>query len=86
MYYVYVLRSLKDKDFYVGYSDDLKIRIKQHKDGLVQSTKNRRPLELVYYEAHRNRKDAMARERFLKIGWGRNYLKRILANYLQEAR
>jgi len=86
MYYVYVLRSLKDKDFYVGYSDDLKIRIKQHKDGLVQSIKNRRPLELVYYEAHRNRKDAMARERFLKTGWGRNYLKRILANYLQEAR
>jgi len=51
MYYVYVLQSLKDKKLYTGYSSDLKRRIIEHNQGLVASTKNRRPLKLVYYQA-----------------------------------
>lgn len=55
-----------------------------HNSGKVLSTENRRPLELVYYEAHRDKKDAFAREQFLKTGWGRNYIKRILKNYFES--
>jgi len=49
MYYTYVLKSKKDEKFYIGYSKNVKLRFEQHKKGLVESTKDRRPLKLVYY-------------------------------------
>lgn len=51
MYYTYVLKSEKDGKFYTGYSKDLKLRFEEYRKGRVESTKDRRPLELVYYEA-----------------------------------
>ncbi|MFH0968990.1 MAG: GIY-YIG nuclease family protein [Patescibacteria group bacterium] len=66
MYYVYLLKSEKDNKFYIGYSSNLKLRIKEHEDGLVESTKHRRPLKLVYYEAYPNKLLAEDRERQLK--------------------
>ena len=62
---------------YVGFSDDLKRRLKEHERGMVSSTHNRRPLDLIYFEGYRDRIQAMRRERYLKTGWGRNYLKKI---------
>jgi len=82
MYYVYVLRSSVDNNFYVGYSSDLDNRIKQHEKGLVYSTKNRRPLILVYYEVCLNQQDATHREKYLKTSWGKRYIKTRLAGYL----
>ncbi len=82
MYYVYVLRSLKDKKFYIGYTNDLRERIKQHSDGISKSTTNRQPMELVYFEASRNIKDAMHREKYLKTTYGHRYLKNRLKNDL----
>ena len=68
MYYVYILKSLRDKRLYIGYTSDLKLRYKEHCDGEVKSTKNRRPLDIIYYEAYKNKKDAQSRERYLKGG------------------
>jgi len=51
MYYTYVLRSLKDKKYYTGFTANLKLRFEQHHKGLVESTGTRRPIELIYYEA-----------------------------------
>ncbi len=85
MLYVYVLRSESDKKFYIGFTSDLQRRFTEHQSGKVRATKARRPLELVYYEAHRNRSDAMKREQFLKTGWGRNWLKRTIEHYLRES-
>ncbi len=68
--------------FYVGYTSDLIIRLQQHENGLVASTKNRRPLMLVYYEACLNQQDATHREKYLKTSWGKRYIKTRLANYL----
>lgn len=51
MFYTYVLRSKKDNKLYIGFTPDLKSRVEKHNKGLVVSTKKRRPLELVYYEA-----------------------------------
>ena len=73
-YYVYVLRSLKDTRRYIGYTENLKRRINEHKSGLVKSTKTRRPLELIYFEEFEYKTEALAREKFFKSGKGREYL------------
>jgi len=82
MYYVYVLQSLKDNYSYVGYTKDLVDRLEKHKNGKVKSTKNRRPLKLVYYEVCLNQQDATHREKYLKTSWGKRYIKNRLKNYL----
>lgn len=67
MFYVYVLKSQKDGMCYIGSTNDLRRRVKEHDDGLVVSTKPRRPLELVYYEAYKSENDARKREWSLKL-------------------
>ena len=67
MFYVYILKSKKDNQLYIGYTNDLRRRIKEHEVGENQSTKSRRPLKLVYYEAYRSKDDAMKREKMLKL-------------------
>ena len=81
MFYVYVLVSKKDNGFYIGCTSDLRIRIRVHNAGYVKSTKNRLPLELVYYEACLNQSDAFCREKYLKSTYGRRYLKNRLKVY-----
>lgn len=81
MYYVYVLLC-EDKKLYVGYSENLRLRINQHNKGYIRSTKNRLPLKLIYYEACINQKDALKREKYLKTTWGKRYIKNRLENYL----
>ena len=66
MYYVYVLKSIKDKSLYVGYSNDLKRRFDEHNDLKNVSTKHKAPFQLVYYEAYKSRADARHREDMLK--------------------
>lgn len=77
-YYVYVLKSKKDKGTYTGFTGNLAQRIKDHSSGYVTSTKDKRPLELVYFEGYLERKKAIIRERYLKTGWGRNYIDKII--------
>lgn len=77
-----MLLSLKDNQTYVGITNDLKNRFYLHNAGKIFATKGRLPLILIYYEAHHNKFDAAARERFLKSGWGKNWIKRTLKNYL----
>lgn len=81
-YYVYVLRSLKDKNNYIGYSKNLKKRLIKHEKGEVGATKNRLPVKLIYFEGCLNQNDATKREKYLKTAWGKRYLKLRLANYL----
>lgn len=82
-YFAYVLLSLKDKKFYVGYSEDLEKRIKEHFKGKVKSTKYRLPLKLIHYEYFINKKDSKAREIFLKSGFGRDQLRKSLKRTLR---
>jgi putative endonuclease len=82
MQYTYVLQSEKDKKWYTGCSSDLKQRLKEHNSGKVFATKNRGPFKIMYYEACHNEKDAFARERYLKSGQGKRYLKNRLKNFL----
>jgi putative endonuclease len=72
-YYVYVLRSLKDTKFYTGYTNNIDRRLEEHHNGRIQSTKERRPLLLVYYEACLNQQDATHREKYLKTYQGKMF-------------
>ena len=66
MYYVYLLQSKKDKNFYIGQTENIKKRLQQHDAGLVQSTKYRKPLKLIGYETYKSRNEARWREYQLK--------------------
>lgn len=82
MYYVYVIQSKKDGKWYTGSTNDLRRRFNEHILGKVSSTKNRGPFLLIYYEACLNEQDAKYRERYLKSGMGKRYLKNRLKRFL----
>ena len=82
MWYTYVIKSKKDGDWYTGITDDLRKRLSAHNEGKVLSTKTRAPFGLIYYEACPNQKDAAARERYLKSGMGKRYLRNRLKRFL----
>lgn len=75
VYYVYILLSEVDGKLYIGQTSNLRVRFKRHKLGYVSATKNRRPLNLIYYESYLSDKDAKKREIFLKGGMGHRQLK-----------
>ena len=84
MYYVYVLLSKKDKKFYIGFTENLKSRVKKHKKGKIFVTKGRLPLNLVFYEAYLNKYDALRREKYLKTKKGKTTLRSMLREYLAK--
>jgi putative endonuclease len=65
-YYTYVLQSERDGNFYRGYTKNLKLRFEQHKKGLAESPRDKRPRKLLYYEACLDQNDATKREKYLK--------------------
>jgi len=75
MYYTYVLKSRKDGNLYVGCTNDLRDRLDRHQSGRVESTRLRKPFDLVYYEACLSEDKAFKREKYFKSGFGRSFLK-----------
>ena len=84
MQYVYVLQSKKDYDLYIGCTNDIRKRLQLHNAKKVPSTTKRVPLSLIYYEAFIDNHDAYTREQFLKSGWGRNQIKKLLRNFFNR--
>jgi putative endonuclease len=80
-YYVYVLLSEKDNQFYTGYTSNIHQRIICHDNGKVTSTRFRRPLKLIYWEGCLNMQDATRREKYLKSGSGKIYLRKRLSHF-----
>ena len=80
-YYVYILESSYDENKYVGCTNNIKRRLEEHNSGKTISTKTRKPFKLIYCEVMLNKYDAYNREKFLKTGWGKNYIKRVIKNY-----
>lgn len=82
MWYVYVLRGLKSNLWYTGCTSDLRKRFREHNEG--KSTYSKRDTyELIYYEACKDKKDSFAREKYLKSGMGKRYLKNRLKRFLE---
>ncbi len=83
-FYVYVLESLKDDKRYIGYTNNLKRRIEEHKKGLSFATKFRLPFKLIYFEGCINNEDAKRRENYLKVTQGRRFLGLRLIQYQRQ--
>ncbi len=83
-YYTYVLYSEKDNKNYIGYTHNLFLRFEQHQNGQVPSTKHRRPLKMIYFEACLGQEDALKREKYFKTHYGRMFLKKRLQNYYKN--
>ena len=81
-YYVYLLESEMDLSWYIGYTKDMQNRINEHNSGKSYYTKRKMPWKIIYYEVSFNKMDAIAREKYLKTGMGRRYLKNRLKNQL----
>jgi len=73
---------MKDVDFYTGFTKNLKLRFEQHNNGLIESTRYRKPFKLIFYEACLDQRDASRREKYLKTYHGKMFLKRRLKSYL----
>jgi len=82
MFYVYILQSQKDKRLYSGSTNDLRKRLSEHNSRRVYSTKGRGPFILIYYESCLNELDARVREKYLKTGMGKRYIKNRFKRFL----
>ncbi|MEA2112507.1 MAG: GIY-YIG nuclease family protein [Patescibacteria group bacterium] len=81
MIYTHIIQSEKDGKWYTGATKNLKLRFEQHNTGLVNSTKHRKPLILLYYESCLDEDDAIKREKYLKTYHGRMFLQNRLKSY-----
>lgn len=85
MYYVYVLENQNDKSLYIGFTDNIQRRVFEHQNGKGgRTTKLKKDWKLIYFEGYLLKEDALDREKFLKGGSGRKYLKKQLANYFNS--
>jgi putative endonuclease len=82
VFYVYVIQSETDAGWYIGFSTNLRRRIQEHQAGKSFATSYRGPWRLIYYEAYLEEADALGREKYLKSGGGRRFLKAQLKHHL----
>lgn len=82
MFCIYILKSSVDGNLYTGYTANLEKRIQEHESGNVESTRSRRPLQLIYYEAYFNKVNALKREKFLKTTKGKQQLRKQLVGMI----
>lgn len=83
MYYVYILQSAKDKGLYIGYTNNLKERFKEHQAGESFATKGRLPVKLIHYQGFISKKDAVEAEKYFKTTRGWERIHRMLENTLE---
>lgn len=85
MYHVYILQSLKDHKFYIGFTVDVERRLDEHNRGHNTSTSTRRPFRLIDYESHTNKIDALRREAYFKTTKGKSTFKQMLRTALTHS-
>ena len=76
------MASQRNGTLYVGVTSDIKKRLEEHNSGKVSTTRNRRPLKLIYWEGCLNQQDATHREKYLKSYHGKMFIKKRLKSYL----
>lgn len=84
MYYCYILKSIQDQGLYIGYTQNVSLRLQEHHSGNVRSTKSRRPLKLIFYAAFLSKYDALAAEKYYKTTAGHKRIQRMLAHTLPQ--
>tara|TARA_Y100000310_G_C20504346_1_gene725649 strand:+ start:173 stop:427 length:255 start_codon:yes stop_codon:yes gene_type:complete len=84
MYFIYILQSTQDERLYVGYTENIRNRLKTHNKGSVPSTKSQRPWKLLFFECYTNQSDALRREKYFKTTVGKRALKLMLRETLKR--
>lgn len=82
MWFNYIIRSKKDNKWYTGITNNLRKRLKEHNEGKSTYTKGRGPFEIIYCEVCHNKEDSLAREKYLKTGMGKRYIKNRIRRFL----
>jgi len=82
-YYVYILQSLQNSQFYIGFTKDLRKRVEKHNNNQNPATKNLGPWKLIFYEAYLNKYDALRREKYLKSNKGRTTIRSMLREHFE---
>ncbi|MAG12660.1 excinuclease ABC subunit C [bacterium] len=82
MFYIYIIQSKKNGKWYTGSTNNLRKRLKQHNEEKSTWTKSLTPWDLIYYEACIDEEDTRSREKYLKSGMGKRYLKNRLRRFL----
>ena len=77
MYYAYAIKSLSKNYIYVGLTNDVNRRILEHNNGENRSTKAYKPFLLIHTEQFGTREEARLKEKYLKSGIGKEFLKRV---------
>ncbi len=85
MHHVYLIESEPNRKWYIGYTTDLKRRLAEHNRHKNVSTAREEKWKLIYCESYLNKMDALGREKFLKSGAGRRFLKKQLSHYLSDS-
>ena len=83
MYHVYILKSDKDNCLYIGQTNNLQDRLRRHNSGEIKSTRNRRPLRIIYSEEYKTRAESLRREKYLKKLKGGNEFKKIIKSKIK---
>lgn len=83
-HYVYILQSLKKNSLYIGYTTNIEKRLADHNQGKSKSTKLFKPWKLIHFEMYLNKKDALHREKYLKSGWGKRSINKMLKFYFDK--
>ncbi|MBI3631295.1 MAG: GIY-YIG nuclease family protein [Candidatus Staskawiczbacteria bacterium] len=81
MYYVYILKSEKDGQNYIGFTSDLEKRLEWHNVGKNVSTKHRRPFKIIYFQEFSDKKTAMKYESWIKKQKGGIKIKELIRNF-----
>ena len=78
MYYVYIIQSQLDNSFYIGFSENVDARLREHNVGRTNYTSKKRRWILVYVEEYENKTDALRRELFLKRQKNKSFYQRLI--------
>ena len=85
MFYVYILKSLKDNSLYKGYTQNLSTRLKEHNTGKSSFTSTKMPWIVVYFETFTDKSEAIKREKYFKTAAGRKFIKTLdIANEIEN--
>lgn len=85
VYYIYVLECRDDDSLYIGYTQNLRQRYRDHLEGKGgRTTRKKKNWRLIYFEGYANKADALGREKFLKSGSGRKYIQKQLTHYFND--
>ena len=83
MFYTYIIYSKSKEKYYIGYTEDLELRLERHNSGGSRSTKSGSPWKIVYYEVYKTKSEVIKREYEIKKRKSKKYIEKLILNYAE---